>query len=65
MRPISVFALVPLAAGCLGSRSHGRGEVMQDFALDDVNPNSRTYQRLVDVVEYRGVATAWYFTHST
>ena len=53
--------LVPVLAGCTASA----GDPMPDFALDDVNPNSKTFERTVDVVDYQGVATAWYFTHST
>ena len=65
MRSLLLPPLVLLSAGCLDWRTPGPGEPMADFGLDDVNPTSATFARTVGVEEYRGVATAWYFTHST
>ena len=40
-------------------------EVMPDFSLADVNPNSATHTQLVSPRNYLGKVSAYYFGHST
>lgn len=41
------------------------GEIVPDFQLVDVNPNSATYETLVSPRDFTGQAGAYYFVHST
>lgn len=65
MRGIAALALV----GCTTDAetvSYARaGEVLPDFALEDVNETSPTAGATVSVADQRGSVSAWYFGHST
>jgi hypothetical protein len=45
--------------------SDGLSGLAPDFALEDVNPNSSTYQSMVSPSQYLGQVSAWYFGHAT
>ncbi len=55
------------AAGAAGQSDGGdaMSQLMPDFGLYDVNPNSPRYQELVSPKDYFGQVSAWYFGHST
>lgn len=55
------------AAGAAGQSDGGdaMSQLMPDFGLYDVNPNSPRYQELVSPKDYSGQVSAWYFGHST
>ena len=40
-------------------------DVLPDFSLGDVNPNSSRYQEIVSPRDYLGEISVWYFGHST
>ena len=40
-------------------------QLVADFALTDVNPNSATYNQQVSPRDFLGEVSAWYFGHST
>lgn len=62
MKRLLGIALVALAAGCGGS---GDSQMVPDFLLDDVNPNSATSGQQVSPRDYLGLISAWYFGHAT
>jgi hypothetical protein len=45
--------------------AEGEGELVADFSLTDVNPNSATYNEPVSPRDYLGQLSAWYFGHGT
>jgi hypothetical protein len=45
--------------------AEGEGELVADFSLVDVNPNSATYNQAVSPRDYMGQLSAWYFGHGT
>ncbi|MGQ0614165.1 MAG: hypothetical protein ACT4PV_10555 [Planctomycetaceae bacterium] len=63
VRTLPLLLALALAPGCGSS-----GEVSQiiaDFLLDDVNPNSATFARMVSPRDQLGKVSAWYFAHAT
>ena len=41
------------------------GTTLPDFSLVDENPTSATYQQAVSPLDFRGMASAWYFGHAS
>jgi hypothetical protein len=69
---IGAFALLAMLGGCGPGNSTDAplpgptpGVAVPDFSLEDVNPNSATYQTLVSPRDHLGRISAWYFGHST
>jgi hypothetical protein len=59
---LSALLLAPLLAACSsGSSGPLATEPVQDFALQDVNPTSATYQADVSPRQYVGQISAYYF----
>ena len=46
-------------------RGEGEGELVPDFSLVDVNPNSATYGQNVSPQDFRGSISGYYFGHAT
>lgn len=60
-RPLLVATLALAAcAGAVGDPS-----VPPDFTLEDVNPNSATYEQQVGPADFEGEVSAWYFGWAT
>jgi hypothetical protein len=43
----------------------GNGEVLADFALEDMNATSATFSQQVGPGDQADLVSAWYFGHST
>ncbi len=73
--PISVISTLALVAtlGCSDEQKApadptgdtGGAEVVSDFSLTDVNPNSATHDESVSPRTFEGRVSAWYFGHAT
>lgn len=50
--------------GGAGGGGPAFGEVVQDFSLTDVNPNSPTYEDPVSPRDYLEMVSGWYFGHA-
>lgn len=60
---LPVFALLVIA-GCTPSAHYDTGQVLPDFALEDVNPSSSSYGQAVAPSDFRAQVSAWYFGHA-
>ena len=38
---------------------------LTSLALIDVNPTSQTYEQEIELIDYEGKVSAWYFGHAT
>ena len=45
--------------------AEGESNLVADFSLTDVNPNSATYNQSISPRDYLGQTSVWYFGHST
>jgi hypothetical protein len=45
--------------------AEGEADVVSDFALVDLNPNSATYEDAVSPRDYLQQVSGWYFTYAT
>ena len=45
--------------------AEGEDQLVADFSLIDVNPNSATYNQAVSPRDFLGGVSAWYFGHAT
>jgi hypothetical protein len=67
---IAAFSLL-LFAGCDDSKKStdpsddNTGELMPDFSIQDVNPNSATHDQTISPRQYIGGISCWYFGHAT
>ncbi|MBD3161305.1 MAG: hypothetical protein GF346_03805 [Candidatus Eisenbacteria bacterium] len=74
LRPFAAAALALLvaASGCGNDDSSeptssdpSGEEVVADFAVVDVNPNSSTHEEVVSPRQFLEQISAWYFGHAT
>lgn len=49
----------------LSDLAEGESDLVPDFELVDVNPNSETYNQTVSPRDFLGQISAWYFGHAT
>jgi len=61
----SLLLMALAAPGLVACGSSGSPEVVADFQLLDVNPNSPTYGEPVSPRAHMGHVTAWYFGEAT
>jgi hypothetical protein len=63
----AVVAALFLALGCGDDpvKPPPQGNVMPDFSLQDVNPNSATTGQQISPRQFVGQISAWYFGHAT
>jgi len=65
IRP-ALLAALALGASCRDDSDSDRpSDVMPDFSLTDVNPNSARYNAKVSPRDYLDKVSAWYFGHAT
>lgn len=67
---IVAVIIIPGLTGCKDDSPAGldggpAADPMPDFTLQDVNPNSSTYDQGVSPRDYLRKVSAWYFGHST
>ena len=73
IRPLSVFLAAPLAGalacspkGDSAAPTVGVGEELKtQWALQDVNATSPTFEQVVSPADLIGQVSVWYFGHST
>ena len=60
-----VLALLTACSDSAATDPKHPTDLVSEFALLDVNPNSETYDQLVSPAIHLGHVTAWYFGSST
>jgi len=64
LSPIALI-LVPLLSGACGEGSTPVSEVLPDFHLADLNPNSSTFGQEISPRDHLQKVSGWYFIHAT
>jgi hypothetical protein len=54
-----------LATACPKGPGLDTGELVPDFAIEDVNASSVSFGELVSPRDFEGIASAWYFGHAS
>ncbi len=62
--PLAAAALA-FVVGCPKGAAFDTGEPVPEFSLEDANPSSASYGRLVSPSDLRGAPSVWYFGHGS
>jgi hypothetical protein len=61
----SFFTVAAMLIGCPPANNMPGTELVPDFSLPDINPNSARFNQNISPRDYLGSASAWYFGHAT